>query len=138
MVLYFSCKVLLHEAVWNSFIERRGVEMYRTLTPEGRPFRPTGFFVGIRKDIIRPVDFLDHLSTGEEFAVPVRQSSLLALLKGVVTKVTCFPDGMLVTFRPTPGGLLSPRGPENLYGWAEAHIWVNVRNKQILSAGLLG
>ncbi|MFZ2484352.1 MAG: hypothetical protein WAW81_00175 [Minisyncoccia bacterium] len=111
--------------------------MYRTLTPEGRPFRPTSFFVPIRKDVIRPVDFLDHLSTGKEFAVPVRQFSLLCLLKGVVTKVTCFPDGMLITFRPTSGGLLSPRGPENLYGWVEAHIWVNVRNREILSAGLL-
>ena len=111
--------------------------MHRTLTPEGRPFRPSGFFAAIRKDVIRPVDFLDHLSTGKEFAIPVRQCSLLSLLKGVVTKVTCFPDGMLVTFSPTPGGLLSPRGPENKFGWTEAHIWVNVGNKEILSAGLL-
>ena len=132
-----SSKVLLHEAVWNSFIESRGVEMYRTLTPEGRPIRPNSFFVSIRREVIRPVDFLEHLSTGKEFALPVRQCSLLHLLKGVVTKVTCFPDGVLVSFRPTPGGLLSPRGSENPFGWAEAHIWVNVRNKEIASAGLL-
>ncbi len=111
--------------------------MYRTLTPEGRPFRPTSFFVSIRKDVIRPVDFLEHLATGKEFAFPVKAHSLLSLLKGIVTKVTCFPDGMLVTFTPTPGGLLYPRGPQNPYGWVEAHIWINVRDKEIVSAGLL-
>lgn len=111
--------------------------MYRTLTPEGRPFRPNSFFIGISKDVIRPIDFLDHLSTGKEFALPIREHSLLRLLKGVVTKVTCFSDGALVTFRPTPGGVLSARGPENPHGWIEAHIWVNIRNKEIVSAGML-
>ncbi len=111
--------------------------MYRTLTPEGRPLRPNSFFIGIRKDMIRPVDFLYHLSTGKEFALLVRFCSRLSLLKGVVTKITCFPDGATITFRPTPGGTLSPRGPENPHGWAEAHIWVNLRNQEIVSAGLL-
>ncbi len=111
--------------------------MYRTLTPEGRPVRPNSFTVSIRKEVIRPYDFIDHLSAGKEFAMPVRMQGLLTLLKGVVTKVTCFQDGMLVTFRPTPGGLLSPRGSQNPYGWIEAHIWVNVRDKEIVSAGLL-
>ena len=123
--------------MWDQFIENRGVEMYRTLTSEGRPARPNSFFVGIRKETIRSVDFRERLSRGGEFALPVKFCGRLSLLKGVATKVGYFSDGMLVTFTPTPGGLLSPRGAENPWGWIEGHIWVNLSHGEIISAGLL-
>ncbi|MES2213665.1 MAG: hypothetical protein V4473_02390 [Patescibacteria group bacterium] len=90
--------------------------MYRTLTQDGRPVKPGSFFIGIRREVIKHIDFVQVLNQSLEVHIPVRFLGRWEDFKGVVTQVNHFCDGMVVILKPTPKSLL-----EN---WPSAEIWI--------------
>lgn len=87
-----------------------------TLTASGYPVNPRRVFIHIRRHFLQGVDFTALLRRSSEIAFPVRFVGEWYTLAGRVQQVNCFPDGRLVSLRPTPGSLLER--------WPRAEIWV--------------
>jgi len=91
--------------------------MYRTLTPNGRPIRKNSFFMQIRKDHVREVDFFSHLKSGKEVFLPVRFMGVWETIKGVVIEVHGFRDGVCV--------VLESRAGSTLANWPVVTMWIS-------------
>lgn len=90
--------------------------MFRVLKPGGYQVNVRNIFIGIRRDSISGIDFIDALHTGRETIIPVRFIGEWSRLRIVVEQIIQFSDGMLVCSKPNPGCIL-----EN---WPNAKIWV--------------
>ena len=88
--------------------------MNRSLNQNGYPLNPRSFFIGIRREILSTINFIDAMRARKEVCLPVRFIEEWKLLKGFVEHINQFPDGQVVHLRPT-GDLLY---------WPEAVIWI--------------
>jgi hypothetical protein len=90
--------------------------MHRSLKSNGYPNNPRSFFVGIRREIIQIVNFVEVMNQGLELWIPVRFLGEWNKLKGVIQHINQFPDGMVVHMKMMPTSLLE--------AWDSVEIWI--------------
>lgn len=88
--------------------------MNRSLKPNGYPVNPKSFLIGIRREVLSNIHFVNAMRAAKEVCMPVRFIGEWRSLKGVVEHVNQFPDGQVVHLRPT-GDLLH---------WPEVVLWI--------------
>src|SRR3989344_1403032 len=89
--------------------------MYRTLNASGYPLKPASIFVGIRREYLNGVDFVQAMLTGTTVSFPVRFIRRWKTFAGQVRQVHQFPDGSVVIIKPLPGSLVGD--------WPSAGVW---------------
>jgi len=89
----------------------------RSLSLAGRPINLRSFFLLLRREFFKEVDFVKALETGQEVSFPARFIREWGVIKGVVAQVNLFQDGKLVVLVPSPKSLF-----EN---WQSVRIWIN-------------
>ncbi len=91
--------------------------MYRSLRPDGYPVNPRSFFIGIRREVIRDIDFLNAMYGERVVIIPVSFLGEWKYLRGVVQHINQFHDGMVVHLKPVSSCLLQ--------AWPSVVIWVS-------------
>jgi len=87
------------------------------LDNDGFPLKPQRIFVGIRRDSMPDHGRLYNLMRRDQvFAVAVRNLNKWEMLKGLITKISCFRTGMVVHLKPCEDSYLK--------NWNPAVIWV--------------